>query len=267
MVNILSKMDWITYLKFCAALEPDTITRAHLLLEAPQIAATKSGRPPHLPEYKKLMTISGIGESKAKELAAAGFTFENIRDRLDVLPRESQIFFKYRPVTEIPAHLAQSIAKKLCKKYGTILAGSVRRGAEFSKDVDLILIGGTTKSTNNTDANPATSVASRLKISPLLVISDGPDRCSFLYKQKKGQSNQYFKVDLFYTTKEEFPFMLLYLTGSKEFNIRMRAHAKSRGLLLNQKGLYQNGRSILRAQNEREIFARIDMKWVPPERR
>ncbi len=244
-------LSWLEYLKLTAALEPDTVTRAHLLKDAEQIAKTKKGSPPHLPEYKKLMTISGIGETKARQLAAAGITFDNVSMHLDKVPRESQLFLKFRPVTEIPGESARELAKKICKKYGAVLAGSVRRHAEFSKDIDIIIV------------NDQKAKGEHVKIRPQLVISDGPDKCSFLFKS----GAHYYKVDLFYCDQKELPFMLLYLTGSKEFNIRMRAHAKSRGLLLNQHGLYRDSKPVLVAQTEAEIFKFIDMKWIPPERR
>ena len=46
------------------------------------------------------------------------------------------------------------------------------------------------------------------------------------------------QVDIYRTDPENFGAMLLFLTGPQEYNIIMRAKAKRKGMLLNQKGLY-----------------------------
>ena len=46
------------------------------------------------------------------------------------------------------------------------------------------------------------------------------------------------RVDFMYTPKEEFPFAILYFTGSKTFNTIMRGNALKKGFSLNEHGLY-----------------------------
>jgi DNA polymerase (family 10) len=48
--------------------------------------------------------------------------------------------------------------------------------------------------------------------------------------------------------------------------MEMRHLAKEKGMMLNQKGLYKNG-VLIPAKNEREIFRKLGMEYLPPEER
>lgn len=252
------KYSWSEYLTFLAKLEPNTIQRVELL-KAARESKPKEKPPPQLPEYLKLTTISGIGESKAKELVKLGVTYANVRAHLPQLPHESQLFLKYKPITEIPQQIAREVAAKICKKYSTpttkaTVAGSVRRSATFSKDIDIII----TNSSGTTQSLPPSLIPT-----DSVLLSRGENKMAFLVKYK----TDYYKIDMYFTNDAEFAFMLLYLTGSKEFNIKMRAHAKARGFLLNQVGLFRGGKRIGSAKTEKEIFAAVGMNYVEPTMR
>jgi DNA polymerase/3'-5' exonuclease PolX len=76
------------------------------------------------------------------------------------------------------------------------------------------------------------------------------------------------QVDIYRTDPENFGAMLLFLTGPQEFNIIMRAKAKRKGMLLNQKGLYdRETREFIAGENEEEIFNAMEMTWKEPELR
>jgi len=74
------------------------------------------------------------------------------------------------------------------------------------------------------------------------------------------------------------PFTLAYFTGSKEHNIAMRQRAIDRGLRLNEFGLIPEAKAgelkgmeaaqySLPAADEGDIYAHLDMAYVPPELR
>jgi len=78
------------------------------------------------------------------------------------------------------------------------------------------------------------------------------------------------KVDLFVAAPEHRAFALLHYTGGREFNIRVRAHAKARGLLLNQYGLFsrQTGKRVAKKfATERSILSHLGVTNVPPSER
>jgi DNA polymerase/3'-5' exonuclease PolX len=78
-------------------------------------------------------------------------------------------------------------------------------------------------------------------------------------------------MDFFRANPIESPYMLLYSTGSKEFNLKMRSHAKQHGYLLNQKGLYyaDDKTKLVRTgiKSEKEIFQVLGMQYTPPHLR
>ncbi|CAM9422669.1 unnamed protein product [Ectocarpus sp. 6 AP-2014] len=72
-----------------------------------------------------------------------------------------------------------------------------------------------------------------------------------------------------------FAFAVLYFTGSGDFNMNMRCFAKSKGLKLNDKGLFKvdpfsgeevpnSGYSCLR---EEDVFSALGMDWIEPKDR
>lgn len=74
------------------------------------------------------------------------------------------------------------------------------------------------------------------------------------------------------------PFTLAYFTGSKEHNIALRQRAIDRGLRLNEFGLIPEAKAgelkgmeaaqySLPANDEQDIYAHLDMAYVPPELR
>lgn len=60
--------------------------------------------------------------------------------------------------------------------------------------------------------------------------------------------------------------MILFLTGSKWFNIKMRSKAKEVGMKLNQYGLWRNGR-LVAAGTEEQIFNALRMRVTVPRNR
>jgi len=58
----------------------------------------------------------------------------------------------------------------------------------------------------------------------------------------------------------------LYFTGSKEFNVMLRNHAKKLGYKLNEYGIYKGNKNIL-VDSEKEIFELLGMKYLEPQER
>ncbi len=81
------------------------------------------------------------------------------------------------------------------------------------------------------------------------------------------------QADLRVVTDAEFPFALLYFTGSKEHNIVMRQRAIQRGLRLNEYGLFKSKEEtrdpqlLVPCKTEEEVFVELGLSYVPPELR
>ena len=57
------------------------------------------------------------------------------------------------------------------------------------------------------------------------------------------------------------------LTGSKEFNLRMRSYAKKLGYTLNQKGLMLHGKYLPGFNTEMDIFKYLNYNYKDPKDR
>jgi DNA polymerase (family 10) len=74
------------------------------------------------------------------------------------------------------------------------------------------------------------------------------------------------QVDLRVVPKPSFGAALLYFTGSKAHNIRLRTLALERGLKLNEYGLFA-GRRMVAAASEQEVYQALGLPWIAPELR
>ena len=81
------------------------------------------------------------------------------------------------------------------------------------------------------------------------------------------------QADLRVVDDSEYASALAYFTGSKEHNIVMRSRAIERGLRLNEYGLFKSKEETrdpklrLDCKTEEDIFAALDLTYVPPELR
>ena len=74
------------------------------------------------------------------------------------------------------------------------------------------------------------------------------------------------EADLRVVTREEFPYALMYFTGSKEHNVRLRGIAKKKNWKLNEYGLFA-GEKLVECASEGEIYRALDLPFIPPELR
>lgn len=136
-------------------------------------------------------------------------------------------------------------------------AGSLRRSKEVIGDIDLLA----------SSKQPA-QVIDFFTQQPgvLKVLARGDTKASVILAGG-------IQADLRVVSDAEFPFALLYFTGSKEHNIVMRQRATERGLRLNEYGLFKSTEEtrdpklLLACKDEAEVFARLDLAFVPPELR
>lgn len=128
------------------------------------------------------------------------------------------------------------------------VGGSVRRCKEEVGDVDLVLV-------------PAFMQEENLKtvLSKYLKALSGN-------KILKGVTEDGIQVDVYLATEENFGAMLFTWTGSVDFNVRMRSLAKSKGLVLNQYGIFHGG-ACLASKHEDDMFDALGIEPVSPHLR
>ncbi len=95
------------------------------------------------------------------------------------------------------------------------------------------------------------------------VLNAGTDKASVVLRADGDR-----QVDLMLCRPEAWGSHLVHFTGSKEHNVELRARAQDRGLSLSEKGFkdVETGELLL-AATEEDVYARLDMAWVPPELR
>jgi len=131
-------------------------------------------------------------------------------------------------------------------------AGSLRRYKETVKDIDLLVT-----------SNDAEAVMTAFTTHPMVedVIARGPTKSSV-------RLDSGINVDLRVVGREEFPFALMYFTGSKEHNVTLRGRAQNLGFKLNEYGLFRKGsQKSEKLKSEKEIFERLGLAYIPPELR
>lgn len=177
------------------------------------------------------------------------------------LPREAYLTITHTAGRQYTRSEVEQIAKFVRKrlKIQALITGSYRRGLELLNDVDLL----TTNHKHSIEEDKN-----------IIIIRNGDTQIKLLVRLKNGQrsrfmtsKDEYIPTDILITTEEQYPFALMHFTGSKEFNQKIRAHAKSMGMKLNQYGLYKHNTRLPGLTTEKKIFAALGMKYLEPENR
>lgn len=115
-----------------------------------------------------------------------------------------------------------------------------------------------------------------------LVVSDTPEIIMDYFASMpevdqvvgKGPSKTFVKLnngmdaDLLVVPEESFGSALQYFTGSKEHDVALRKIAISKGLRLNEWGVYDdNNNRLIASSKEEEVYDILGLKWIPPEMR
>ncbi len=161
-------------------------------------------------------------------------------------------------------------------------AGSLRRGKETVGDLDVLVC------TND----PSSAASAFVGMHGVLqVIAQGESKCSvrMAIRSDNGRwggddagsatgAEASIQVDLRVIDEERWGAALMYFTGSKEHNVRLRERALKLGLTLNEYGVFpedpstveppqQRGVPSIASRTEHEVYASLGMAWVPPELR
>jgi DNA polymerase (family 10) len=190
----------------------------------------------------RLKGIKGLAEKKIEGMKRA--------IKLNKEPRRMLL----KDAERIGNEILQEI-QKIPAVQKAVLAGSLRRKKETVGDIDIVIL-----------ADPASrkKIVSRIIALPQVerVLAKGSTKVSMLLKYQQVQ------VDIRLVHDYEFGSAMLYFTGSKEHNIKLRTIAKERGLKINEYGIFDNasGKRMAGATEE-EIYHFLNLKYIPPEKR
>ena len=203
------------------------------------------------------------------------------------------------PARELADSLVSQLAKLTAVPAGQIaFAGSLRRGRDTVGDIDILLA---------TDSPDVAAKASRGFVTlpgVRTILAEGASKCSVRMAVKLGDkwaaaadnidaaadsadladpanltdpAERTVQVDLRIVPVRSFGAALMYFTGSKEFNVKLRSRALTMGLTLNEYGLFPEdaqdtppqtrGIAPVAGQHERDIFDALKLAEVVPEQR
>ena len=227
--------------------------------------------------------IYGVGPKKAKELVEKGVTtIQQLKENQIELLNDKQIIgLKYYediqkriPRNEIDKY---SVYFKRAFEFAVggvgvgegdgakfEIVGSYRRGAQSSGDIDVII---TSKNSGVFDKFIDNLLSENVIVE---ILSRGPTK-SLVITQLPGM--EFRRVDFLYSTEKEYPFAVLYFTGSKYFNTAMRHVAVQKGYTMNEHGMYKfqdkkKGELVDHDfKDEKDIFDFLGLQYKSPVER
>ena len=215
---------------------------------------------PGLGPKKALVLYRDLGIADVEGLRAAvdagqlaelkGFgakTEENIRRGIERMTRSGG-----RVLTSVAMDLVESFHERLAGRDDVQrfeVAGSLRRMVETIGDLDILVASDDPVAVM--DAFTGLATVER-------VLAKGGAKSSIL-------TGTGLQVDLRVVPEEAWGAAMIYFTGSKARNIRIRELAVRKGLKLNEYGLFRakSGKLIV-AETEEQVYEQLGLPWIPP---
>ena len=186
----------------------------------------------------KLKTLPGFTKKKEQDIFKQIEFFKRGKGRLiigEVYPLVKQIEKRLQLITGVK---------------NAIAAGSIRRMKETIGDIDYLVT-----------ANDPKQVIDFFVKMPEVEEILGMGQAKAFVKLASG-----IDADLLVVPEESWGAALQYFTGSKEHSVQLRKIAISKGLRLNEWGVFKRDRRIAGATEE-EVYNTLGIQWIPPEMR
>jgi DNA polymerase (family 10) len=188
---------------------------------------------------QKLRALSGFGEKSEEKLAQA------------LARLEAQGPMERTPIS-VALPLAERIVAHMLEVPGVTHAstcGSLRRFSETIGDVDILVCA--------PDPAPVMEALCGLSLVDR-VLGRGESKTSIV--TRRGT-----QVDLRVVAQHQLGAALLYFTGSKGHNIKLRQRALARGWTLNEYALSEiDGGKIVASETEEQIYQALGLPFIPP---
>ncbi len=258
-----------------------TATKIRELVDKGSVEKIEKLRTKYPPEFLELTRIPGLGPKTVKlvrselgvenvEQLKAAIAEEKLRD-LPGLGKTSEAKIgksierlglsgkdKRTPVADAMP-LAERLVADLRDIKGVVdvmYCGSLRRMSETIGDIDI-----TVASKKPKDVMKV--VVNHNEVADIVV--SGDTKTSFLTQTG-------LQIDVRVVEPDQFGAATLYFTGSKAHNIALRQRALDRNMTLNEYGLIDTSdeelegddRPIVASKTEQEIYAALEMEYVPP---
>src|SRR5499427_7907393 len=197
----------------------------------------------------KLRDIAGFGEKSE----------QNILKAVESYKRRATGRFLISTVEAAAEALCVHIEKAGKAVESVTPAGSLRRGKETIGDLDLLV----TLADGSASQRQVDALAEHILTFPGIdqKLAHGENKVSFTVRDG-------LQVDVRLLKRESFGAALLYFTGSKEHNVRLRGRANDMGWTLNEYQLATlKDEKRVAGSTEEEIYSKLKLDFIPPELR
>jgi len=222
------------------------------LLQVPGLGPKKAKM---LFERLKVKSVDGL-EAAIRKGKLAGLpgiqkkTEENILKGIELIKRGAERLPLGRALP-----LAEDIVRRI-KDTAPVdnieVAGSIRRRKDTVKDIDIL----------TTSKQPEAVMDAFVKLPHVTrVLMHGPTRSSVITEEG-------IQVDLRVVDADSFGAALLYFTGSKQHNIKLREMAVRAGLKISEYGVFKEpGEERIGGKKEEDVYKALKLPFIPPELR
>lgn len=187
----------------------------------------------------RLLSLPGIKQKTVDNILRGIDLLERGRDRLDLLAATTS------------AGSIVSVLKGLKYTASVSVAGSLRRRKDAVKDIDILAASKNPKKVLNRFVN-----LEQVKH----VLAEGETKSSIQIKDDS-------QVDLRVVDPGSYGSALIYFTGSKNHNIRLRSLAIKKGLKINEYGIFNKSGRCLASRTEEDVYRCLGLDFIPPELR
>jgi DNA polymerase/3'-5' exonuclease PolX len=259
----------------------------------------KKQKQQNLTQKRSLETIYGIGKAKARIITNANNEIQSVEDILKndtyknqkcaivkkpcLLQQSSLDYLEYYEDLQKPIpkndinHFKTELEKRLDKDTKFEIMGSYRRGKSESGDIDVMFIDTSTIHSRRPDKQYLQTILQLLNTNTAtfhvwITLSSGSDNWKGIIKLT--ENSQAMRVDFFVTTRLAYPFAAIAHTGDADYNKKIRSIAKSKGFVLNHKGLRKidtkdEDTHYIQTEfpTEESVFTYLGVKYKEPEKR
>lgn len=234
---------------------------------------------------QELLQVHGIGQQKVIELIEKHniSSIEDLKEKIktdNTLLNDVQMkgllyvdFFQKRiPRKEMEKHneYITTLVKSIDPKLNATIVGSYRRGLTDSGDIDVLI-------NHEDDIEDNILIYKKIidtfKKDKYIIETFASGNKKFMGVSKLKRHKSFRRLDLLYTNNNEYPFSLMYFTGSGAFNILIRNIAISQGYSLSEHGLkYLSGDKkgyFVEGdfKTEEDVFKFLGLKYIEPKDR
>lgn len=221
---------------------------------------------------RKLASLYGVGPVKIKDLMEKVNSFEELKEKPELLNEKQKIGLKYYDdmIQRIPMYEGKKhydiINKTFNKTYKDIefeLVGSYRRQNSDMGDIDVLI--------KNRQDLELKNLITELKSSGYIIETLANGKNKFMGLCKLSLELPARRIDILIADPSYYYYALLYFTGSYQFNIYMRRIALQKNLSLSEYGLKDKKGELIdttdKIKSEKDIFDYLEIPYVLPEKR